>query len=214
MALSDLAFANHFSAVFGWSDDPARLFARCGEAARRAVAIDDGDAYAHSALAIFDMFSGRHEEARRRLRRAIELDPNSVFARGYLAVSHGFVGDYEATLPLCDEAMRLSPRDPLLFIWHVVKSWAALLSERYQEAVGFATEAAEINPEFPDIYAILAAAHGHLGNAAAGRAALDELLRRMPGLSISDERLNRPFGSAEQRLRFLDGLRQAGLPAG
>jgi adenylate cyclase len=212
MALSDLAFANHFSAVFGWSDDLARSFARSGEAARRAVAIDDGDANAHTALAIFDMFSGRHDEARRRLRRAIELDPNSAFARGYLACSHGFVGDYETALPLCDEAMRLSPRDPLLIIWHVVKGWAALLSERYPEAVGFMVEAAEANPEFPDIYAILAAAHGHLGNAAAGRAALDELQHRMPGLTTADERLSRPFGSAEQRERFLDGLRKAGLP--
>jgi Flp pilus assembly protein TadD len=87
MALSDLSFANHFEAVFGWRENFARLFARSGEMARRAVAADDGDAYAHTALAIFDAFSGRHEEGRRRLFRALDLDPNSVFARGYLGVS-------------------------------------------------------------------------------------------------------------------------------
>ena len=92
------------------------------------------------------------------------------------------------------------------------KGWAALLSERYREAVEFATEAAGANPEFPDIYAVLAAAHGHLGNAAA-RAALDELLRRMPGLTTGDERLGRPFGSPAQREFFLEGLRIAGMPA-
>ncbi len=81
-----------------------------------------------------------------------------------------------------------------------------------REAVEFATQAAEANPEFPDIYMVLAAAHGHLANADAARAALDELLRCMPGLTASDERLNRPFGSAEQRERFLEGLRKAGLP--
>jgi ABC-type Fe3+ transport system substrate-binding protein len=99
-----------------------------------------------------------------------------------------------------------------LIIWHLCKGWAALLSERYQEAVEFATEAAGANPEFPDIYAVLAAAHGHLGNAAA-RAALDELLRRMPGLTTGDERLGRPFGSPAQREIFLEGLRLAGMPA-
>jgi hypothetical protein len=41
---ADLAFANHFIAVFGWSNDPAQTFARSGEAARRAAALDDGDA--------------------------------------------------------------------------------------------------------------------------------------------------------------------------
>src|SRR6266851_3236291 len=78
MALSDLSIAHHFEACFGWREDVAQSFARSGEAARRAVAIDDSDAYAHTALAIFDSFSGRHEEAQHRLRRALDLDPNSV----------------------------------------------------------------------------------------------------------------------------------------
>jgi hypothetical protein len=34
----------------------------------------------------------------------------------------------------------------------------------------------------------------------------------MPVLTTADERLNRPFGSALQRERFLEGLRLAGLP--
>jgi tetratricopeptide (TPR) repeat protein len=160
MAFSDLSFAIHFAAVFGWVEDLPGSFARCGEMARRAVAVDDGDANAQTALAIYDLFSGRHEEARRRLRRALDLDPNSTFARGYLGISCAFAGDYEATLPHLEEAMRLSPRDPLANIWPLAKGWAALLSERYKEAVEFATEAAEANGEFPDIYAVLAAAHG------------------------------------------------------
>jgi adenylate cyclase len=214
MALGDLALALHFAAVFGWVEDLAASFARCGESARQAVAIDDGDANAHTALAIFDLFSGRHEEARRRLRRALDLDPNSAFARGYLGISHAFAGEFEATLTHIDEAIRLSPRDPLALIWPLGKAWASLLSERYLEAVEFATMAAEANPEFPDIYAVLAAAHGHLSDTDAGRAALGELLRRMPGLTLADDRLTRPFGSPEQRDRFLEGLRLAGLPEG
>jgi adenylate cyclase len=213
MVLADLSVAYHFEACFGWDEDVAQTYARCGKAARRAVAIDDGDANAHSALAMYDFFQGRHDEARRRLRRALDLDPNSVFARGYLGVCHGFVGDYDTALPVLDEAIRLSPRDPLLVIWHLCKGWAALLSERYQEAVGFTTEAAEANREFPDVWAVLAAAHGHLGNTVAADEALAEFLRRTPALTASDQRLNRPFGSPAQRERFLDGLRKAGLPA-
>jgi adenylate cyclase len=214
IAFADLAFASHFGAVFGWTDDQAQAFASCGDAARRAVAIDDRDANAHTALAIFDLFSGRHEEARRRLRRALDLDPNSAFARGYLGVSYGFAGDYEATLPQIDEAIRLSPRDPMANIWPLVNGWAALLSGRDAEAVEFAKQASEHNREFPDNYAVLASAYGHLGNEAAARAALAEFLRRSPVTGASDERLNRPFGSEAQRERFLDGLRRAGLPAG
>jgi TolB-like protein/Flp pilus assembly protein TadD len=212
MAHSDLAFACHFESVFGWGDGPAKSHARLGEAGRKAVAIDDGDAAAHTALAIYDLFSGHHEEARRRLRRALDLDPNSVFARGYLGVSYGFSGDYDAALPHLDEAIRLSPRDPLQVIWVLCKGWAALLTQRYQEAIEFASDAAETNPEFPDIYAVLAAANGQLGRVDPARAALDQLLRRMPGLTTNDERLNRPFGSMEHREQFLEGLHKAGMP--
>jgi adenylate cyclase len=71
----------------------------------------------------------------------------------------------------------------------------------------------QANPEFPDIYAVLAAANGTLGRAAPAQAALDELSRRMPNLTASDERLNRPFARAVDRERFLEGLRKAGMPA-
>jgi adenylate cyclase len=213
MALSDLAFARHFEAVFGWGDGPAESHARLGEAGRKAVAADDSDAMAHTSLAIFDLFSGRHEEARRRLHRALELDPNSFFARGYLGVSFGFGGDYETALPHLQEAMRLSPRGPLLVIWCLCRGWAALTAERDDEAVEYATHAAEANPEFPDIYAVLASANGHLGRAGPARAALDELLHRMPDLTVNDPRLDRPFARAADRERFLDGLRKAGMSA-
>ena len=213
MAYADLAFGRHFEAVFGWGDGPAESHARLGEAARNAVAADDSDAMAHTAMAIFDLFSNRHEEARRRLRRALELDPNSEFARGYLGGSYAFGGDYETALPNLEEAIRLSPRSQLLVIWYICEGWAALTAERHEEAVVFAARAREANPEFPDIYAVLASAYGHLGNATAGMAALDQLSQRMPGLTASDERLSRPFARASDRERYLEGLRKAGIPA-
>ena len=184
-----------------------------GETAHKAVAADDSDAAAHTALAIYDLFSGRHEEARRRLQRALDLDANSEFARGYLGISYAFSGDYDAALPHVDEAIRLSPRDPLLIIWYLCKGWAALLTQRYEGAVEFASLAAEANPEFPDIYAVLAAANGQMGRVGAAQAALDQLSQRMPGLTTNDERLNRPFARLEHRETFLEGLRKAGMPA-
>jgi tetratricopeptide (TPR) repeat protein len=96
-------------------------------------------------------------------------------------------------------------------IWHLCKGWAALLAGRYEEAVEFAERAREANPEFPDIYAVLASTYGHLGRMTASRAALDQLLQRMPGLTPSDERLARPFARVADRERFLDGLCKAWL---
>jgi hypothetical protein len=82
---ASLAFARHFEALFGWGDGPLESHNRLGEAARKAVAADDRNPTAHTVLAIFELFSGRHEEARRCLSGALKLNPNSEFARGYLA---------------------------------------------------------------------------------------------------------------------------------
>jgi tetratricopeptide (TPR) repeat protein len=136
-----------------------------------------------------------------------------MFARGYLGVSYGFSGEYETALRHLDEALRLSPRGPLVVIWCLCKGWAALLAERYEEAIEFATQASEANPEFPDIYAVLACANGHLGRTAPAGESLAQLLRRMPGLTVTDERLNRPFALATDRERFLEGFQKAGMPA-
>jgi adenylate cyclase len=214
MAYSDLALARHFEGVFGWGDGPARSHAAFAEAARKAITLDDGDATAHTALGVHELFPGRHEEARRRLQRALEIDPNLAMAQGYLGVTNAFAGDFHAALQHVDEAIRLSPRDPLLIIFPLAKGWAALNAERYDEAVEFAAQAAEANSEFPDIYAVLAAAYGQLCKAADARAALDQLLQRMPGLTASDPRLDRPFARAADRERFLEGLRKAGVTRG
>jgi adenylate cyclase len=209
MAYADLALARHFEALFGWGDGPIESHNRLGEAARKAVAADDSNPMAHTALAIFELFSGRHEEARRCLLRALKLNPNSEFARGYLGVSYAFGGDYEAALQHLEEAIRLSPQGLLVVIWHLCKGWAALLAGRYEEAVEFTELAREANRVFPEIYAVLASAYGHLGSNTASRSALDQLLYRMPGVTPSDERLVRPFARVADRERFLEGLRKA-----
>jgi len=171
MAYATLAYARHFEALFGWGEGPIESHKRLGEAARKAVAADDRNPMAHTVLGIFELFSGRHEEARRSLRRALELNPNSEFARGYLGVSHAFGGDYDAALQHLDEAIRLRPRGLLVVIWHLCKGWAALLAGRYEDAVQFTELAREANRVFPDIYAVLAFAYGQLGRDTACRSA-------------------------------------------
>jgi tetratricopeptide (TPR) repeat protein len=183
-----------------------------GELAQRAVEADDQDAAAHTSLAIHDLFSGRHDAALRRLARAIELNPNSSFAHGYVGVVHAFGGDPDRAIEHVREAVRLSPRDLLMVIWHVVEGWAHLSAERFERAAESARLAIGWNAAFADAHAILASALGHAGRLDEAKAALDECLRHLPGLTLDDPRLIRPFRRAADRDRFLDGLRKAGLP--
>jgi adenylate cyclase len=211
VALGDLAFSLHFAAIFGWTDSPPAAMARMGELAQRAVEADDQDAAAHTSLAIHDLFSGRHDDAMRRLRRAIELNPNSSFAHGYVGVVHAFGGDHDLAIETVQEAIRLSPRDLLMVIWRVVEGWAHLGAERFEQAAESARLAIGWNAAFADAHAILASALGHAGRLDEARIALDECVRQFPGLTLRDPRLKRPFRRGADQERFLDGLRKAGL---
>jgi adenylate cyclase len=212
VALGDLAFALHFAAIFGWTESPPTALARMSDVAQRAVDCDDQDAAAHTALAIHELFSGRHDDALRRLRRAIELNPNSSFAHGYIGVVHAFAGEYDLAIESSREAMLLSPRDLLIVIWRVVEGWAHLGAERFERAAESAQLAIDWNSAFVDAHGILASALAHGGRMDEARIALDDFVRQLPGLTLRDPRLIRPFRRVADQERFLDGLRKAGLP--
>ena len=212
LALADLAYNWHFAGIFGWIDEPPLVaLEKMGDAARRAVAADDQDAIAQTVLGLYELFSKRHDDAIKRLKRAIELDPNSSFARGNLGVVLSFGGEPDSSITALEEAIRLSPRDYLMVIWYTASAWSHLHAERFAEAVNCSKQAIECNPNFPDAYCTLAAAAAHLGRMDEARAGLEGFVRLLPGLTLGDPRLIRPFRRPADRERILTGLRKAGL---
>jgi TolB-like protein len=213
MVLADLAYNWHMGGFFGWIEEqlPVAL-ERMGEAARRAVARDDRDATAQTSLALYELFSNRHDDAIRRLKRAIALDPNSSFARGNLGVAYSFGGQPDDSIVALEETKRLSPRDYLMVIWHTAGAWSHLHAERFAEAVESGQEAIDFNPNFPDAHGVMAASAAHLGRVREARSGLEDFMHLLPGLTLRDPRLIRPFRRASDRDRFLHGLRKAGLP--
>jgi adenylate cyclase len=209
-ALSDLSFALHYSASLAWVDDPAVAFSRSGEVARRAIAADDSDMSAHTMAGCDELFSGRHDDAIRRLRRVIELDPNLSLAHGMLSAAYAFGGEAELAIEQSEAAIRLSPRDFSNVVWHITAAWAHLSSERFQQAADCARRAADWNPAFADAHGVLASALGHLGRIAEARASIDTFTSLVRS-SLVDQLAARPFRRPADRERYLSGLRKAGL---
>ena len=210
-ALSDLAFAWHFLGSFAWADDPAAAYARSGEMAQRAVAVDDKDPTAHAMAAIHELFSRRHDDAIRRLRRALDIDPNSSFARGMLGGVYAFTGEAALAIEQSQAAIRLSPRDFLNVIWLITMAWAHLSQEQFAEAADRARAAADWNPAFADAHGVLAAASAYLRRTEDARASLDVFIGLIPQKNLGEQLAARPFRRPEDRERYFQGLRKAGL---
>ena len=86
------------------------------------------------------------------------------------------------------------------------------MEERYDEAAEWVRKVLQINPDFPPGHRWLASIYGRMGRIDEARAALDQFLHLVPGQTVETIRKLVPFKRPEDKERYLDGLRKAGLP--
>jgi TolB-like protein len=97
--------------------------------ARRAVAIDDGDAEAHACLSWALNFNGDYDGALSEAQRALAISPNLASAHRAMGTTLIFSGQPRAGLAALEASIRLDPRDPLL-AWHLNRRDRALFHRR------------------------------------------------------------------------------------
>jgi TolB-like protein/Flp pilus assembly protein TadD len=209
---SALAYTHMTDTLYGWSESRRQSVSEAYEAAQKAVALDDRDATAYTALGMANWFLRRFEDAIDRLETAIDLDPNNALAHGVLGGVLATAGRTDEAAEPLDTAMRLSPRDPFKFWWLHYRANADFVVERYDEAAEWARKSLQINPDFPSGHRMLASSYGGMGRIDEARVALDEFLRLVPGQTVETTRTQVPFKRPADLERYLDGLRKAGMP--
>jgi TolB-like protein len=212
MALSGLAMVHSYEVVWGWADDPAKSRVMADEMAQRAVAADDNDAWAHAAIANVFMHKRQNAESMEACRRALDLNPNLALAEGFLALGHGWFGDYDEAVLHADVAARLSPRDPAQAWWHLARVSAAFVTGRYEEQVEWGRKMTAATPDHPGGWRMLAVGCAYLDRMDEARAAIQQLLRLVPHITVEQVRASGPGVQPQDLDRLLEGLRKAGLP--
>jgi adenylate cyclase len=110
-------------------------------------------------------------------------------------------------------AMRLSPLDPLSWLFIGSMSQALATARRFEEAIDWADRALRAQPRWSTMIRIKAVACAHLGRAEVARNHVTALLERQPGFTISGWRAS--YGakaySPETMAIFADGMRKAGI---
>jgi TolB-like protein/tetratricopeptide (TPR) repeat protein len=80
--------------------------------ARRAAALDEGDAMVQVILGRSLVYRGRHDEAAHHVARALQLNPNDTDVLVHAGLCQAYLGDHEAALATAHTAMRLHPAGP------------------------------------------------------------------------------------------------------
>jgi tetratricopeptide (TPR) repeat protein len=209
-ALSLLAACHTFAAHMGW-EEMSRAVPVAEQAALAAIRADSEDAWAHYALASVYLFTRRFDDCIAEFELALRLNPNFSPARGIYGVALSYRGRWEEGDRAARQALRFSPRDPFAAIYCGVAAYCQYIGRNYQEAIRLSREALRHRSDFVGAHRVLTAAAGMSGQQDVARAAMIELRRAQPNISLSWIASSMPCESDAEREHYLEGFRRAGL---
>jgi TolB-like protein/Tfp pilus assembly protein PilF len=208
-AYSMLAFVLLVSRQGGWHMMEPQV-TQAASLAARAVELDDADPWAHLALGFVAFTRRRTDESVEEFQRALDLNPNFAAAHGFLGCALAFDGRSEQAKHHIEQAIRMSPHDPLNALLNAALAAAYYQADRYVEAVGIARKAVQQRFELTNGHRIYVASLAQAGRLDESRAALARLQGLHPENSIAWIERNVPYTPGPMA-KFLDGLRKAGL---
>jgi tetratricopeptide (TPR) repeat protein len=194
----------------GWAD--ITTVAPIAErAALAAIAADSEDAWAHTALASVYFSTRRLDHALAEFELALQLNPNFSLAQGYYALALSYCGRWQDSYAAAQRAIRQSPRDPSSAIYYGVAAYAQFVGRNYSEAISLAREATRQRGDLSGAYRVLTVAAGMAGKIDVAKAALEELRRTQPNISLAWIATQLPWKLEADREHYLEGFRRAGL---
>ena len=206
-------------AMDGMTDTAAADLAHAEGLARSALAASWRSPLAHFAKGHVLRAQGRLEEAIPEYETAIALNRNWVFAYVALGACKLLTGEIEAAIPLAEQAIRLSPRDPNIGIMYDRIGYVHLLQSRIDQAIVWSEKARSANPAHPLYRAHLASAYALKGETERAAAELAEARRLTADSrysSIAHLKAAVYYGVPKVRALFettyFAGLRKAGMP--
>ena len=209
-AYSLLAYVTALDVVYGWKPrETAMPLAR--DAASTAVLINVDAPWAHLALGFVHAQSRATEEAICEFEKALALNPSFSLAHTYLGSALSHLGRTEAALEQIDIAERLNPRQMFFGVNNYVRANAHFAAERYREASFFARRSVRKSPGIVTSHRQLVVNSMLAGEGREAKAALDVLLRLVPGTSLGKISEALPYSRDTDRSRFLDAFSRMGL---
>jgi TolB-like protein/cytochrome c-type biogenesis protein CcmH/NrfG len=209
-ALGVLAASYTFGAHMGWVELEA-IAPAAESTALAAIHADSEDAWAHYALGAFYLITKRFDDSLAEFELALRLNPNFSQAQNYYSAALGFCGRWEEAVEAARRAIRLSPRDHFLALYYGSACLAQYIGRNYEEAIRLARISIRLRSDFAGAHRVLTAATGMSGDPEAAAAALQELRRAQPNISLAWVESHVPIQHPADLEHYLEGFRRAGL---
>ncbi len=185
------------------------------ELARRALDMttEDVEVVAHAAYAS-GFFAEEPDRSLVLLKATVERSPSFMWAWASLAMHHAHHHDPAEGVPAADEAIRLSPRDPMAFRAQLARTAALSFAGRWDDVAPAARAALSTNPNMIGSWVYLVCALAETGAVEQLDVARRELLNRYPEISVT--RFRAHYGHflnyIRQRESFEARMKAAGVP--
>jgi len=197
----------------GWMDDRAKEIADAAQLARRAVDLGAEDAVAlfgggyALVFVVHDVNIGAAY-----IERGLVLNPNSAWGLVSSGWTKAFLGEPDEAIKRLNQAMRLSPLDPLNVRALGGIAFAHFVAGRYDETSLWAEKALQERQNYLPAIRDLAAAHALAGRQCEAQKAMVHLREIDPAMRVSAVKDWVPLRRPDDLARLEEGLRRAGLP--
>ena len=183
----------------------------------RALSSVPDHALAHLHLGVLYIWTKRGAQGVAKCEHALALDRNLAGAHALIGYGRMFMGYAEETEAHIAEALRLSPRDTMAYLWMGYAGVAKVGLGDYEQADAWCRRAIEANRNDPQPHFVLAAALAQLGRLDEAHSAVKAGLALSPAFTVSR---TRDAWSAMSDVpiyligleRIFDGMRKAGVP--
>jgi TolB-like protein/Tfp pilus assembly protein PilF len=198
----------------GWMTNQSQEIDETARLARLAVDLGKDDAVALS----FGGYAlgyvvGQLDDCAAFVDQALTLNPNLAVAwatSGWIKICFG---DPDTAITNVSHALRLSPLDPRKYSWQHYMALAHLCAGRYDDAGSWAARALRNSPDNAGALRVAAASHALAGRITEAQQTMARMRHLYPTLCVSRVgEILPPFRRLEDRSRYIEGLRKAGLP--
>lgn len=197
------------------SNDRSTDLAKAERTLIKVLSVAPQHAFAHAVIGSVQILTKRAEQGIAECERALALDRNLAHAHAFIGTGKMFLGRSAETEGHVREALRLSPRDTLAYLWMMFVGAAKLRLGEDAEALTWCRRGLEINRNHSLAHFQHAAALALLGNLYEARAATQVGLSLDPGFTLRRLRVNRssdnPIYLAGSK-RIYKAMRMAGVP--